>query len=120
MADARVTDIAAIEEFRVALVEFAAGLRRALTDVQLEVRRATEWIQVDRPAHWQGEVRRGFEAVARAKDDLAHSRTYKKVGSFTPACIEEKKALELAKRRLEHAEKKVEAVRHWMIQSRRA
>jgi hypothetical protein len=120
MSEANVTQVAALADFRAALAEFNSEVRRALTDIQLEVRRAMEWIHVDRPAYWRLEARRSGEALAHAKDELAHSRTYKKVGDYIPACIEEKKAVDKAKRRLQLAEEKIEIVRHWMIASRHA
>jgi hypothetical protein len=120
MSDARITDVAALADFRAALAEFALAASQALTDIQLELRRGLDWITNDRGVHWQSEVRRGADLVARAKDELVHSRTYKKVGDYTPSCIEEKKAVEMAKRRLEHAEQKVQAVRHWTLAARRA
>jgi hypothetical protein len=120
MSDARVTDVAALAEFRASLVEFSNGVRRALTDVQLEVRRALEWITVDRPSHWRMEIRRSSEALAHAKDELAHSRTYKQIGDYIPACMEEKKEIEKTKRRLEHAEEKIETVKHWAAATRHA
>jgi hypothetical protein len=120
MSDARITDVAAITDFRAALAEFALAASQALTDIQLELRRGLDWIANDRGVHWQSEVRRSADLVARAKDELVHSRTYKKVGDYTPSCIEEKKAVEMAKRRLEHAEQKVQAVRHWTLAARRA
>ena len=120
MSDARITDVAALAEFRAALAGFALAASQALTDIQLELRRGLDWITNDRGVHWQSEVCRSSDLVARAKDDLVHSRTYKKVGDYTPSCIEEKKAVEMAKRRLEHAEQKVQAVRHWTLAARRA
>ncbi len=111
MSEANVTQVAALADFRAALAEFNSEVRRALTDIQLEVRRAMEWIHVDRPAYWRLEARRSGEALAHAKDELAHSRTYKKVGDYIPACIEEKKAVDKAKRRLQLAEEKIEIVR---------
>jgi hypothetical protein len=120
MSEAHVTEVVALADFRAALAEFTGEVRRALTDIQLEVRRAMEWITVDRPAHWRLEARRGGEALAHAKDELAHSRTYKQIGDYIPACIEEKKAVEKAKRRVQHAEEKIELVRHWIIASRHA
>jgi hypothetical protein len=120
MPDARITDVAALADFRAALAEFALAASQALTDIHLELRRALDWITNDRGVHWQSEVRRSADLVARAKDELVHSRTYKKVGDNTPSCIEEKKAVEMAKRRLEHAEQKVQAVRHWTLAARRA
>jgi hypothetical protein len=120
MSDARVTNVASIDDFRVALAEFAVQVRQALTDLEMEIHRAMDWISVDRPAHWRGEVRRSGDLVARAKDELAHSRTFKRMGDFVPSCVEEKKAVDKAKQRLAHAEQKVEAVRHWASASRRA
>jgi len=120
MSDARITDVAALADFRAAIAEFALAASQALTDIQLELRRGLDWITNDRGVHWQSEVRRSADLVARAKDELVHSRTYKKVGDYTPSCIEEKKAVEMAKRRLEHAEQKAQAVRHWTLAARRA
>src|SRR5262245_7190579 len=120
MSDARITDVTALADFRAALAEFALAASQSLTDIQLELRRGLDWITGDRGVHWQSEARRSADLVARAKDELVHSRTYKKVGDYTPSCIEEKKALEMAKRRLEHAEQKVQAVRHWTLAARRA
>ena len=113
MPDARVTDVAVLDDFRIALADFTLSVRQALTDLQLEIRRAMDWISVDRAAHWQAEARRSSDLVARAKDELAHSKTFKRMDDYTPSCVEEKKAVDMAKRRLEHAEQKVEAVRHW-------
>jgi hypothetical protein len=39
---------------------------------------------------------------------------------YVPSCIEEKKMLERAKQRLQHAEQKLEAVRTWKMASNRA
>ncbi len=120
MPEARVTDVAALDHFRVELAEFNVAVRRALIDIDLEVRRALDWITNDRGPHWQAEVRRGFDNVARMKDELSHSKTYKKIGDHTPSCEQEKRAVEMAKMRLAHAEGKVEAVKRWSIAARRA
>jgi hypothetical protein len=64
-------------------------------------------------AFWKAEIRRRNDHVNQAKKDLEHCRTFKKVGDNQPSCIEEKKALDKAKARLEHAEHKAEAVRRW-------
>ncbi|HEY2760345.1 MAG TPA: hypothetical protein VGI75_06370 [Pirellulales bacterium] len=113
MAEAKVTEIGALDDFRVDLVNCSLAVRRALTDILLEIRRAMDWITEDRAVFWAAEVRRSSDLLARAKDELAHSRTFKSMGNYIPSCAEEKKQVELAKRRLEHAEKKVEMVRHW-------
>ena len=120
MPDANVSNVAAISDFRAGLASFAASARQALVDLDLEVKRALDWVTRDRPAFWSNEVRKAHEAVAKAKDELANSRTYKRIGDFVPACLEEKKALEIAKRRLEYAESKLAACKHWSMVVRRA
>lgn len=120
MSDARVTNVAALMEFRAALAEFAVAVRGALGDVEIEARRAVDWITNDRAAYWRQESRRSADAVAEAKDQLVNARTFKRIGDYTPSCVEEKKALEKAKRRQEHSERKLEAVKHWSRAARRA
>jgi hypothetical protein len=120
MPEAQVTNVAAISDFRSGLASFATSTRQALVDLDLEVKRALDWVTRDRPAYWANEARRAAEAVARAKDDLSNSRTFKRIGDFQPACLEEKKALDIAKRRLEHAERKLQVVKQWSMAVRRA
>jgi len=98
---------------KAALAAFAHETGQALGEVELQGQRAVDWITVDRAAHWKAESRRAADLVNKAVKDLEHCRTFKKVGDNQPSCIEEKKALEKAKRRLELTERKVEAVRRW-------
>jgi hypothetical protein len=120
MSEARVTNVAALADFRAALANFAADTHRALADLDLETKRAVDWITHDRPQYWAAEVKRSQDALARAKDDLANSRTFKRIGDYTPSCAQEKKIVEAAKRRLEHAERKLQVVKQWSLAVQRA
>lgn len=110
---ARVTSIDAVREFRAALLSFLHDARDALLSVELENRRALEWMTEGQPNHWQNEIRRGEDAVQRAKDDLHRCRASPLPGGDTPSCMEEKKTLERAQQRLAHAREKAEATRRW-------
>jgi hypothetical protein len=110
---AYVNSIAAIQDFRNALAQYAHESRQGITAMDIEIRRAFDWIAVNRAEYWRTEIRRGMEAVARAKDELHHARTYKSTGDYTPSCIDERKAVERAEQRLKRAEQKAEAVRMW-------
>ncbi len=110
---AHVGSITAIGDFQASLAGFADSARQALITLDLEIRRAVDWIRVDRAQHWAHEIRRGYEAVARAKDELHRCLTFKGTEHFTPSCIDEKKALQKAQERLRHAEEKAEAVKRW-------
>lgn len=86
---------------------------QGLSEIEMQAQRAVDWITVDQAVHWKAETRRAADMVNKAIKDLEHCRAFKKVGDNQPSCIEEKKALEKARKRLEFAESKAEAVRHW-------
>ena len=98
---------------KAALASFAHESGQALGEVELEGRRGVEYVTMDRAAHWKSEVRRAGDAVNKAIKDLEHCRAFKKVGDNTPSCVEEKKNLDKARKRLEYAERKEALVRRW-------
>jgi len=98
---------------KAAFAAFAHETNQAVSELEVQGQRAVDWITVDRAAFWKAEIRRRSDIVNKAIKDLEHCRTFKKVGDNTPSCIEEKKALEKARRMLEAAERKAEAVRRW-------
>lgn len=110
---ARVLSIDDVDAVSAALTRFAEETAGALADLDLEIRRALEWVQQDRKLHWDQEVRRGWDAVAGARRELERRMITHKVADHRPSCVEEKKALALAKRRLDVALEKVKAVRRW-------
>jgi hypothetical protein len=96
-----------------ALIAYAHESGQALADIEIEGQRGIDYITVDRAGYWKAEIRRAAEAVNQAIKDLEYCKAYKKVGDNTPSCIEEKKALEKARKRLARAEEKAELVRRW-------
>ena len=113
MSTAHVQSVPALVDFRNALTIYVAESKQGLMAMEMEIRRAVDWVAIDRAQYWKGEIRRAMEAVARAKDDLHNARTFKSMNDFVPSCIEEKKALQRAQQRLETAERKAEAVQRW-------
>lgn len=95
------------------LAAFAHETGQALAEIEIQSQRAVDWITVDQAAYWKAEVRRAADQVNKAIKDLEHCRAFKKVGDNQPSCIEEKKALEKARRRQEYTEQKAELVRRW-------
>jgi hypothetical protein len=110
---ARVTSVDAVQAMAVAIERFNADARGALDDLQMEIRRVLEWIHHDRREFWSQAVRRGWEQVSEARVQLHQAITARTIGDHQPSCVDEKKTLERAKRRLDVALEKVEAVRHW-------
>ena len=112
-SQADVKSIDTLAFVKAALASFAHESGQALGEVELEGGRAVEHVTVDMAAYWKGEVRRAGDAVNKAIKDLEHCRAFKKVGDNQPSCVEEKKNLDKARRRLEYCEQKEALVRRW-------
>jgi hypothetical protein len=110
---AEVKSIDTLAFVKAALVMFGHETGQSLAEVEIQAQRVVDWICIQQAAHWKTEVRRAADGVNQAMKDLQHCRTYKKVGDNAPSCIEEKKALEKARKKLARAEAKAEAVRRW-------
>jgi hypothetical protein len=112
---ANVTSLDALLNFKAALLRFAANVEAALVALELEGRRPVEWVEEDRTRYWPRQVGRASEAVSEAR--LALERCQVRNSSEDARfCYDERKVLEKAKRRLQLAEEKVQAVKRWRMQ----
>jgi hypothetical protein len=110
---ARLTSIDVIPLLATALQKFRYEAAGAVDDIVNEVRRALEWVHHDRKDYWAHEARRAQDALNQARIALQQAMTMRKVGDRPPSCIDEKRAVEKAKRRVELTQQKMQAVRHW-------
>jgi hypothetical protein len=110
---AKVKSIEMVREFRVAFSKFGSEVSQALASVDAEIGRMMDWLGHDQLRYWQHEVRRREDAVGEAKTDLSRCLIFKQADGSSPACTDQKKALEKAKRRLQEAEEKLAKVREW-------
>jgi hypothetical protein len=117
---ARVTSIEVLDTLAVALQRFRSDAKGAMDDLQMQLQRAREWIRYDRKEYWAHELKRSEAAESEARVQLQQARSAKRIDDREPACIDEKRALERAKRRHETARQKVEAVRRWTREVERA
>jgi hypothetical protein len=112
---ARVTSISVLQLMQSALQKFRGEAAGAMDDLDAEVRRVLEWIHHDRKEYWAHELRRSYEGVSQARIQLQQARISRRIAGHEPTCVDEERALERAKRRLETADQKVKAVQHWSI-----
>jgi hypothetical protein len=115
-----VKSIDALQSMSAALACFHEDAGSALDDLDMEIRRAMQWIGDDCRQYWKEEVRRGWDRVNEARQQLEHAQTFRRVEGHQPSCIEEKKALAAAKRRLELSQSKLKAIGHWVVAIERA
>ncbi len=109
---ADVRSIDAVRDWYATLTNYADSLDEALAGVDLEIRRAYDWLD-EQLASWRQAVRDCEEEVVRAKAELSQ-RKFKTWDDREPDCTVQEKALRLAKARQQHAEEQVEKVRHWI------
>lgn len=108
---ARIRSVEALRDAKAALAEFSEQVGAAISSVDADISRMTQWLQQDRPAHYKHAVRRVEEEITRAKSDI--SRKQMMAVPEVKSVVDEKKALDRLKRRLEDLQKKQESVRRW-------
>jgi hypothetical protein len=106
---ARVSSIDAIREWKDALCVFRSESIEALGAIEMEIRRAFDWLD-EQTRYWQNELRRREEALLVAKNELVRKKMMPIIGK-NPDTTEQDKNLKRARIRLEEAEAKVEQAR---------
>lgn len=111
MSSARLQSLDTLKDVKAAVLEFAEAVQRVLTGVDADVGRVGQWLNQDRPAYWKARVRRCEDEVTKAQADIMRKKL---IAAPEPASVvEEQKALDAAKRRLAHAQRKLDNVRKW-------
>ncbi|MEM7754253.1 MAG: hypothetical protein AAF297_01305 [Planctomycetota bacterium] len=112
MADkARVTSIEALEVFRPSLIKFTEETSTALLGAEADAGRTAQWLRGEMIPYWKKEVRIRQEDVTRAKSKLTVKQAQK--DDDQRVTVDERKAVEKAKRRLVEAEEKFTRSRAW-------
>ena len=111
---ANVKSIESIRAFRTDLQEYQESLRQSLDILLAELTRAVDYFESDRAAYWPAQVRRASDKLAEARINLERCKVTTRPEEG-PSCYEEKKALQKAKARLQHANEKVKATKKWVI-----
>ena len=115
---ANVHSVDAIKDDRIALIQFQERATNAMGDLRQKIDRTVNWLELDRPNYWKEQERRAYDLVASTRVALETCRL-RTVAGRRSDCIEEKKAFEKAKLRMEYVREKQQAVRKWMVQSGR-
>lgn len=108
---ARVVSIELIAELRARLLAYREEAASILDNADSEVERAHRWVSHDQAAYWQSELRRREDAVVQARSDLARAEAQKQMGK--PSTLDERRALERAKRAVEEARDKRQIIARW-------
>lgn len=115
MARAQVRSIDALHRFRMALVEYEGHVLESITLLELELRKALDWIDLDRSTYWPEQVRRSSDNIVQYRNDLERCEMAIRAED-RKSCMVERKALERAKQRLRLCEQKVAVVKKWRVE----
>jgi hypothetical protein len=111
-SQADVRSIEALKEVRAALAVYAEDTLSALSAVDMEVRRVTHWLQYDRPAYWQNQIKRRREEVSTARAEVFR-RKLAKTADSAPGYSEQMEILKRAEANLREAEARASMVKKW-------
>jgi hypothetical protein len=110
---ARIQSIDAVKSLARSLRSFEEDAAAAVADLELQLNRIQEWITHERKDYWGLRLRRDTERLSEARINLQRRRAIFAGDDLGHSCHDEQKAVELAKRRVDLAETKAQAVRRW-------
>lgn len=110
---ARILDLKAIERFKAALGEFGETIKSSLLESDSEIERSIVWIERERMWYWKRQIQRRQEELVMARSALFRKQTQGSSKDGRPSVVDEKIALEKAKRRLRSGQERYEACRRW-------
>ncbi len=112
--EVNLSDIAALDEFRRALIRFREDVSVAVAEADSEVKATFIWLERDRMLHWRRAVPRLDEELTSAKSALYRKGMQTMGTGQQSSNIDEKKAVAKAKARAEDGRDRLERTRRWL------
>ena len=116
MSSAKVLSVEALQQFHIDMAQFRVGLLRELESLDLELRRLTQWIEVDAARYWDQENQLIRRKLSEYLSQLSRCMSYVREDERKP-CTEEKKQVAKAKERANLCEQKLQVLKaastHW-------
>ena len=109
---ARVTSLEAIETFRARLIIYREKAGRVLDEISDEVIRTRLWLENDRIAHWQNEIKRRTRELEQRRQELFSAQ----LSGLREASYVQQQAVVKARQALRDAEERLQVVKQWSRQ----
>jgi len=106
---AQVTSVEAVESFRANLIVFLKKARASLDEACDEILRARSWVQDDRRAHWNGEMRVRGRKLEEKRAELFSAR----LSQFQESTALQLMAVQRAERAVREGEGKLLMIKKW-------
>ena len=109
---ARVHAIEAVADLKPAMIKFQEECSAALMGAESDAGRMELRLRTERLPYWKKQIRVRQDELLRAKSELIAKQATK--DGDQRSSVEERKAVEKAKRRVEEAQQKYETTRGWL------
>jgi hypothetical protein len=106
---AKVTSLEAIEDFRAKLIVYRDKATRVLDEVSEEVTRARLWLEGDRPAYWQNQIKQRTRELEQAQQELFSAQ----LSGLRDASYAQQAAVQKCRRAIRDAEDRLKLVKQW-------
>jgi len=106
---AKVTSLEAIESFRAKLIIYRDKAGRVLDEVSDDVTRTRLWLEQDRIAHWQHQIRARHRELEQRQQELFTAQ----LSGLLEASQVQQAAVQKARQALRDAEARLQVVRQW-------
>lgn len=110
MSSADVRSLAALETFQEQCRVTRAGLLKELDNLQIEIRRLSNWIEIDADRYWGSELQQAERYWAECHEALLRCESYVRASEQKP-CTEQRKRVEKAAARRAFCQQQVRIVR---------
>ncbi len=109
---AKVTSLEALETFRARLIVYREKASRVLDEVSDNVTRTRLWLETERPAYWQNQIRRLNRDLEQAQQELFSAR----LSGLRDSSVTQQMAVQKLRRAIRDAEEKAKTVKTWQRQ----
>ena len=109
---AQITSLEAIEAFRSRLIVYREKAGRVLDDVSGDVMRTRLWLQTDRTAFWEAQIRRRNKDMEMRQQELFSAQ----LSGMRDASFVQQQAVQRARREVQAAQDKLHLVKQWSRQ----
>lgn len=109
---AKVTSLEAIEDFRAKLIVYRDKASRVLDEVGDQVTRTRLWLETDRPAHWQSQIKQHTRELEQAQQELFSAQ----LSGLRDASYAQQAAVQKCRLAIREAEERVKLVKQWQRQ----
>lgn len=109
---AKVTSLEAIEDFRAKLIVYRDKARRVLDEVNHDVARSRAWLENERPAHWQNQIRLRTRQLEQRQQELFSAQ----LSGLRDSSYAQQAEVQKARHSIRDSEEKLKITNQWTRQ----